>query len=157
MGTRISIAIPVLVITGMVMTAAASAEIYKHVDKEGRITYSNAPMKGAEKLYLDPSPSRSSPKATAPDSFPKVNSKVQKQRDVRRREILETELVAEEKLLVDARQALKEDEANHAAPQISPTQSRHNIVKSAGKVKKLQEQVLLHESNITALKRELVR
>lgn len=138
------------------MTAVASAEIYKHVDKEGRITYSNSPMKGAEKLYLDPSPPRFKPKTATPDSFPKVNSKVQKQRDIKRREILETELATEEKLLADARQALKEGEANHAAPQISSTQSRHNIVKSAGKVKKLQEQVLLHENNITALKRELV-
>jgi len=49
METKISVTIPILIIIGMVMAATAFAEIYKHVDKEGRITYSNTPMKGAKK------------------------------------------------------------------------------------------------------------
>jgi len=152
MGIKISVIIPILIISGMVTTAFA--EIYKHVDKEGRITYSNTPTKGAKRLYLDPAAAQPRPKVTTPEGF-KVARKVQQQRDVKRREILAEELAAEETLLSDARQALKKGEANYQALKVSPAQSRHNVVNSEEQMKKLQEQVLLHENNIVALRREL--
>jgi len=155
MGIKISVIIPILIIIGMA-TTTASAEIYKHVDKEGRITYSNTPTKGAKRLYLDPAAAQPKPAVATPDGFPKVARKVQQQRDVKRREILAEELAAEEKLLSDARQALKKGEASYQAFKAGPAQSRHNVVNSEEQVKKLQEQVLLHENNIVALKRELV-
>lgn len=154
MGIKISVIIPTLIIIGMATTA--SAEIYKHVDKEGRITYSNTPTKGAKRLYLDPAAAQPKPAVATPDGFPKVARKVQQQRDVKRREILAEELAAEEKSLSDARQALKKGEVSHQAFKASPAQSRHNVVNSEEQMKKLQEQVLLHENNILALKRELV-
>lgn len=47
-----------LVITGLTITAAtfafAQTTIYKHVDEQGRVTYSNVPIKGAAILELDP-------------------------------------------------------------------------------------------------------
>ena len=154
MGIKISVIIPILIITSMATTA--SAEIYKHVDKEGRITYSNTLTKDAKRLYLDPAAAQPpKPTVATPDGFPKVARKVQQQRDVKRREILAEELAAEEKLLSDARQALKKDEVNYKALKVSPAQSRHNVVNSEEQRKKLQEQVLLHENNIVALKREL--
>ena len=76
MGIKISVITPILIITGIVMAATVSAEIYKHVDKEGRITYSNTPMNGAKKLYLDPAPAQPKPRVETPDSFPKVARKV---------------------------------------------------------------------------------
>ncbi len=155
MGIKISVIIPILIITGMAMATTAFAEIYKHVDKEGRITYSNTPTKGAKRLYLDPAAAQPKPAVATPDGFPKVARKVQQQRDVRRREILAEELAAEEKLLSDARQVLKKGEANYKALKVSPAQSRHNVANSEEQMKKLQEQVLLHENNIVALKREL--
>ena len=155
MGTKISVITPILIITGMIMAATASAEIYKHADKEGRITYSNTPTKGAKKLYLNPSPAQPRPTVATPDGFPKVARKVQQQRDLKRREILAEELAAEEKLLSDARQALKKGEASYEALKVNPAQSRHNVVSSEEQMKKLREQVLLHENNIVALKREL--
>lgn len=138
------------------MAATAFAEIYKHVDKEGRITYSNTPMKDAKKLYLDPSPPQLKPKVATPDSFPKVTRKVQQQRDLKRREILAEELAAEEKLLSDASLALKQGEASPKILKTSPTQSSGKAINDEEEVKRLQEQVLLHENNIVALKRELV-
>ena len=36
------------------LSVSAHAEIYKHVDAEGRVTYSNVKIKGAKKLYLEP-------------------------------------------------------------------------------------------------------
>ena len=47
-----------LVLTGLTITAAslafAQTTIYKHVDEQGRVTYSNVPIKGAAILELDP-------------------------------------------------------------------------------------------------------
>lgn len=107
----------------------AQGEIYKHVDAQGRVTYSNVPMKGAIKLNLDPLTTVPAPRARAstpsPAGFPRVDNDTQKKRDDTRRKILEEELAAEEKLLGDA-------------------------VKG-----KSREDIELHEKNVSALKKEL--
>lgn len=161
--------VPILVALVTTMAADARAEIYKHVDQDGRITYSNAPMKGAKKLYLEPPLSLPSGKArvATPDNFPKVDGKAQKERDLGRRKILEDELAAEEKLLAEAKQALKEGEENPEVFKVNRvitdkdgkssvvTETRRNVAKYEEKIKKLKEQVVLHEKNIVALKKEL--
>ncbi len=85
---------------------AVHAEIYKHVDTEGRVTYSNVPMKGAVKLNLEPlttvPASRPKTSTASPPGFPKVDGDTQKKRDDTRRKILEEELETEEKLLAEA-------------------------------------------------------
>lgn len=118
-------------IAGLVFLAAncAHAEIYKHVDAQGRVTYSNVPMKGATKLNLEPlntvPASRPKTSVSSPSGFPKVDGDTQKKRDDTRRTILEEELVAEEKLLAESTK-LKDAKA-----------------------------VTLHEKNVAALKKEL--
>lgn len=113
----------------LVSATAAYGEIYKHVDAQGRVTYSNVPIKGATKLNLEPLTTIPAPRAKAsaptPAGFPKVDGDTQKKRDDTRRKILEEELAAEEKLLADAAKG----------------QSR--------------EEIELHEKNISALKKEL--
>ena len=167
--TDIIFCVPILLATAATLTVNAHAEIYKHVDQEGRITYSNAPMRGAKKLDLDPPLSLPSSKARAasPDNFPKVDSRAQKERDLGRRKILEDELAAEEKLLAEAGQALKEGEENPEVFKVNRTitdkdgktsvvtETRRNVAKYDEKIKKLKEQVTLHEKNIVALKKEL--
>lgn len=107
----------------------AHAEIYKHVDEQGRVTYSNVPMKGATKLNLEPlntvPATRSKTSAASPSGFPKVDGDTQKKRDDTRRKILEEELAAEEKMLADA------------------TTQRDATA------------IVLHEKNVAALKKEL--
>jgi len=166
--TKISFFAAIFVVMAATLVANAYAEIYKHVDPDGRITYSNAPMKGAKRLYLDPplSPSAKARVAT-PDNFPKVDSRAQKERDLGRRKILEDDLAAEEKLLAEAGQALKEGEENPEVSKVSRTitdkdgkssvvtETRRNVAKYEEKIKKLKEQVALHEKNIVALKKEL--
>lgn len=44
----------ILMVLLAVACESASAEIYRHVDKEGRITYSATPMKGAKTQNPDP-------------------------------------------------------------------------------------------------------
>ena len=39
-----------LVVMGCLISVSAHAEIYKYVDEDGRITYSNVSRKGAKKL-----------------------------------------------------------------------------------------------------------
>ncbi len=127
------------------------AEIYKSVDAEGHVTYSSVPTKGAKKLGLEPlapptarasrAPTPHSPHASknpSPSDFPRVDSSTQKSRDSVRHKILADELAAEEKLLAEARVSLKQGEA-----------------KPDGKLRALQEEVTLHEKNVSALKTEL--
>lgn len=108
---------------------AVHAEIYKQVDAQGRVTYSNVPMKGAVKLNLEPlntvPATRPKTSVASPPGFPKVDGDTQKKRDDTRRKILEEELAAEEKLLAEA------------TTQKDPTA------------------VTLHEKNVSALKKEL--
>lgn len=115
--------------SAFLLASAAQGEIYKHVDAQGRVTYSNVPIKGATKLNLEPlttvPPPRAKASTPSPAGFPKVDNDTQKKRDDTRRKILEEELAAEEKLLADATRG----------------QSKEGIE--------------LHEKNISALKKEL--
>lgn len=129
--------------------ASVHAEIYKHVDAEGRITFSNIPMKGAVRLDLNrvpvsiPSnapgrgPTARASSTPTPADFPKVDKATQGKRDVLRRQIWQDELGNEEKLLTEARARLAKAEPDKAA--------------------RLREDVLMHEKNIEALKKEMAR
>jgi formylmethanofuran dehydrogenase subunit E len=108
---------------GTTMTTVATAEIYRHVDNSGQVTYTNTRLKGAEKVYLKRKLAKA--KTSAPKNFPRVHRKVQKKRDLKRRNILNDELATEEKLLFNAKQTFKKDD------------------------------VSLHRRNIIALKKEL--
>lgn len=133
--------------------AVAQAEIYKHVDEQGRVTYSNSPIKGAKKLELEPlstvePPAAAKPKTPPPASFPKVDARTQQQRDAMRRKILEEELAAEEKLLAEARQNLTEGEAVRLG-------SEKNYQRYLDRIQGLKDNVALHEKNVAALRKEL--
>lgn len=123
----------------------AQADIYKFVDEDGHVTYSNTARPGAKRIITDraspkPTATSSSPRARAssnptPASFPRVDTATQRQRDDVRRNLLVNELKAEEKLLATARSALSGKQGPDAA--------------------KLTESVRLHEKNIEMLNKEL--
>ncbi|HEY9101479.1 DUF4124 domain-containing protein [Chitinimonas sp.] len=128
------------------LAVPALADIYKQVDAEGRVTFSNIPMKGAQKLDLGPIPltvpgpraKAGGPRASAnpsPVDFPKVDSATQKSRDQTKLQILQDELGNEQKLLDTARQ-------RYAA---SPADARQ------------RDNVTMHEKNIEALRKEIAR
>ena len=149
----------VLVVTLLLAWTYAGAEIYKQVDENGRITYSNIPSKGAQKLNLEPfnTVPASKPKSQSPDNFPRVDSDTQKGRDGKRRQLLESELEQENKALADAKLALSEAEQH---PDAFKTKSGkppflRNVAAYEEKIKPLQESIALHEKNIEALKEEL--
>jgi Domain of unknown function (DUF4124) len=146
-----------LLIFLLVAPLGALAEIYKCVDGEGNVSYTNTKQKGCTAMdiapYREPAPGAPKSRArgnqsTAPANFPNVDSETQKQRDQGRRRILETELANEEKLLADAKRALAEGEIGRGGE--DRTSPLH-----AERLRKLKETVGLHEQNVAALKREL--
>lgn len=141
----------VTVLLGFTPVTVAGKEIYKLVDKDGNITFTNRPTRNAQKINLA-SFSGSANTHTAntvtvtqkPISAPSIKSNAQKERDGTRRQILEKELHSENKLLSDTKQSLS---------QIS--QSNDNL--QDGKIAQLKSKLFLHQRNISALKKELSR
>ena len=121
----------VIVLLGLA-TLSSRAEIYKSVDGDGHVTYSNIPTKGARRLNIGPltAPSRR-------DADFRVDNRTQKMRDEKRYRILREELMTEKERLEKSRQA-------YLGMRGDPERA-----------KKSGEDVLLHEKNIEALEREI--
>ena len=161
----------------------AQSTIYKHVDENGRVTYSNKPMKGATVMELDPintipaapaaaekTAARAMPATltvTKP-SLASVEPQLQRKRDEERRRILENELAQEEQSLASARGALVQEQQNptliaavrtaQLSSEPTPAQMlemRTALDKASGRIRGLQATVAEHEKNIEALKKEL--
>jgi hypothetical protein len=131
----------------LIPNGIAGSTIYKHVDKDGNITFTNRPIPNAEKISIA-SFSRESVSQSRPQSasnLPKVKDSTQNDRDLARRKILEKELVTEEKLFADTQNSLD---------QISIGSDINN---STEKVVQLKNKLFLHQRNISALKKELGR
>lgn len=152
---------PLSILCGaLACSGIACAEIYKHVGKDGRVTYSSEPVKGARKLQLEPLNTVPAPKARSNSSesstgFPRVDKATQNQRDDRRRNILEDELASERTALEEAREKLK---VAQDTPEVYRTQSGQifrNVAQHDENVRLAQEAVQAHEDNIKALQTEL--
>lgn len=135
--------------------AAAQAEVYKYVDAQGHVTYTNVPTKGAQRVQLTPlssyRPSEMPGKRRAEassDIGAKVDSGTQKQRDSGRRKILEQELSNEQKALAEAEKALADGKAVRHG-------NEKNYQKYLDRVKGLQDNVTTHQKNIAAIRQEL--
>ena len=105
-------------ISSLSMHQFAYADIYKHVDADGRVTYSNVKIKGATKINLEPADtnfgtkpageSSQAPKKASPSNFPSVDANTQKNRDSARKQILLSELETEKEALAQGLQSLYE-------------------------------------------------
>lgn len=156
-----------LIATIVGFNTLANAEIYKTVDAEGRVTYSNVKIKGGKKLDIEPADTsfggsnegapRSTPnvKKPTPASFPKVDDQTQNQRDGKRKEILQAELNAEKEALAKAKQAQIDGAANPEVYKNAQGQTFRNVPKYQEKMKTLQQDVDTHQRNVDLLNREL--
>jgi hypothetical protein len=150
----------------------AFAEIYKRVDADGRITYSNIKTKGATRLEFDPdanniandrqknsskssNSSASNQRTPTPEGFPKVDKNTQNQRDGKRQEILQNELDSEKVALEDAKKAYAEGEAKPEIYKTANGATMRNVPKFQEKMKSLQDDVDSHENNIKLLQKEI--
>ncbi len=135
------------------LSLCVQAEIYKFIDDQGNVTYTNMPRPGARKLDLDvsPPPKATSPKDTtagkkpagsvsspSPVYFPRVDPNTQRRRDDMRRQLLMEELASEQRNLDAARRALANASRQPGAD-----------------LNKLADGVRLHEKNIEMLNKEL--
>ena len=159
-----------LLCTALAFGSAAHAEIYKRVDKDGHVTYSSEPLKGARKLHLEPLPTlpptpRAAPprniernterKQASEEGFPRVDSATQSRRDDKRRSILEDELATEQKALEEAREQLKVAQDTPQTYTGADGRTYRNMAKYEENVQAAQENIRMHENNIQALQTEL--
>jgi len=144
-------------------TGVATAEIYKKVDENGHVTYSNVPIKGGVKLNVEPPVStapdtpaaRSRAKTPTPANFPRVDRETQTKRDDKRKQILLEELETEKKALEDARVAYTEGAAVPEVFRTKDGKTRRNVAKYDEKMQRLKAEVEAHERNIELLQKEL--
>lgn len=164
----------IFILSALTLSFAAQAAIYKHVDANGNVTYSNVKIKGGKKLALEPADtsfgtknndsdemprSKGATSKATPSNFPKVDADTQKQRDNSRKEILLSELQSERIALEDAKIAYDEGKSN---PEVfrrknadGTSRTFRNVPKFQEKMKRLQETVDAHQRNIELLEKEI--
>jgi len=151
--------------------AQAQGAVYKCVDEQGRVEFTDTGRKGCKALdlpgYAPPPPPRASapipavrplnpqqgavPAATpaaTPASFPRVDSAQQRARDDDRRDILNDELRAEQKKLADLRRDFNNGEPERQG-------NERNYAKYQERVASMRDEIGRTERNIEALQREI--
>jgi hypothetical protein len=138
----------------------AQAEIYKYIDENGQVTFTDVPRKGqrASKVYGLPASPRalardggaSRPRVATPSpvSFPRIDAGTQKRRDDLRRTVLDEELATERRNLEEARRQLAL--AERPLPGERPTDAAYQ-----SRLKRLRDAVENHERNIGAIQKEI--
>ncbi|QBJ78671.1 DUF4124 domain-containing protein [Aquitalea sp. USM4] len=139
----------------------AHAEVYKYIDANGNVTFTNVPIKGAKPMHLAPlstyggsgsgkgKAAASGKSASTPDGYPSVDNGTQTKRDEGRRKILENELANEQKALADAQKAYTDGAATRNGDET------RNYQKYLDRVQKLKDAVTERQKNVDALRREL--
>jgi hypothetical protein len=151
-------------------TPLAHADVYKCVDGDGRLTYTNNPTssRGCTLLSTEqpvssvPAPARA-PQATTPPTFPRVAPDTQRARDDTRRQVLQKELTDEQDALAEALQMLAEEEKRDApedrnvrrTTQDGRSYSSINPAKTEARLQPFRDKVELHQRNVEALQREI--
>lgn len=141
----------------LILAAPAQAEIYKYVDENGQVTFTDVYRKGATRIVLPgaPAPLPSAPKAPrkasynpSPADFPRIDAGTQKRRDDIRRQVLEDEIAGERRNAEEARRQLQLGERLLPGERASDSTYQN-------RVKKLQATVQQHEQNVVSIQREL--
>ena len=145
-----------LVVTGQ----PVQAEIYKYIDENGQVTFTDVPRKGqrADKVYGLPSSPRSLSSSGgsgarrvsmhSPVDFPRIDTGTQKRRDDIRRTVLEEELATERRNLEEAKQQL-------ALAERPMPGERNSDSGYQARIKRLRDAVENHERNIAAIQKEI--
>jgi HAMP domain-containing protein len=165
---RIVFVLPALLPFLLAAGAQAQSVVYRCVDKEGRVLYTDTnggnckvvdsinsgtisaapPAPRAPAVSMRQGAGRSAPTAASPASFPRVDNATQRARDDDRREILNEELRAEEKKLAD----LKRD-FNNGEPERQGNEK--NYAKYQERVAQMRDDIGRAEKNVEAIRREI--
>ena len=146
----------VWLLAGCCVALPVRAEIYKHVDASGVVSYTDYPVAGAKVLHIGNGgaswkPAHKGhrrPSGVSAINIPRIDAATQSQRDSLRHSVLESERATEEQSLSKARAELGSGEV------LRPGEHRDSPV-YLDRVHKLEEAVRLHQDNVEALGREL--
>lgn len=139
------------------LAAPAQAEIYKYVDENGQVTFTDVYRKGAKRIELPgapvplPSGGKMQKRASfnpSPTDFPRIDVGTQKRRDDIRRQVLQDEIDSERKNADEARRQLALGE------RLQPGE-RATDPSYLNRVNKLRATVQQHEQNIASIQREI--
>ncbi len=159
----------------LLLVLPAQAEIYKRVDVDGRITYSNVKTDNSVRLKIGqvapkkvtPNQPQAATKQTSPSrhttkkqaNYSKVSQYTQRRRDETRRSILLDELDVEKQALIEAKNALTTGKSN---PEVYRRRNAdgsystfRNVPKYRAKVEKLQSELAMHQRNVELLEKEI--
>ena len=141
----------------LLLPLSAQAEIYKYVDENGQVTFTDVYKKGAKRIDLPgaPAPLSTGNKAPrrasynpSPADFPRIDASTQKRRDDIRRQVLQDEIAGERRNADDARRQLALGERLQPGERATDTTY-------LTRVNKLRATVQQHEQNVSAIQREL--
>jgi hypothetical protein len=148
---------PIAFIFCLILAAPAQAEIYKYVDENGQVTFTDVYRKGAKRLDIPgaPAPLPSGGKAPrkasynpSPADFPRIDADTQKRRDDIRRQVLEDEIASERRNADEARRQLALGERLQPGERATDTTY-------LSRVSKLRSTVQQHDQNVISIQREL--
>ena len=159
----------------LLSTASSAQQIYKHIDAQGKVTYSSEPIKGGKKVDLPPLTTITLPKPPEPKAEPKVDTKVDSKTapkpaaeadKAQRVKQLQESISQEEKALELAKLKAKEGdvpEFTHTSKTVigkngkptNLTEIRDNPGAYEEKMKRLNGEVTAHEKKLAGLKAEL--
>lgn len=154
-------------LVALILPLTGHTAIYKHVDENGQVTYSNVKITGGKKIDLEPADtsfgtkarsepsSKASSKESTPKDFPKVDTDTQKKRDSDRKKILRAELESEKQALAAAKQAYDEGKKNPETFRNANGGIGRNVPKYQEKMKRLQAEVDVHQRNVELLEKEI--
>jgi hypothetical protein len=161
-------AIRLALAAGLLLSGAVQAQttVYKCVDAQGRVEFTDTGKKGCKALdlpgYIPAPPERRGPApgvprasnpapaaaAPSPANFPRVDTSQQRARDDDRRGILTEELRAEEQKLADLRKVFNNGEPERQG-------NERNYAKYQERVAQMRDDISRTERNIEALRREI--
>jgi len=141
----------------LILAAPAQAEIYKYVDENGQVTFTDVYKKGAKRIDLPSAPTpppaaTSAPRRASynpsPTDFPRIDPNTQRNRDDIRRQVLQDEISGERRNADEARRQMQLGE--RLQPGERATDSTY-----LNRVKRLRSALEQHEQNVTSIQREL--
>ncbi len=150
----------ILFLLAMALSMQVQAEIYKYIDENGQVTFTDVARKGqrAEKVYGLPSSPRSLSHGgssgtkrvsmPSPVDFPRIDTGTQKRRDDIRRTVLDEELSTERRNLDEAKRQL-------ALAERPLSGERNSDSSYQTRLKRLRDAVENHERNIVAIQKEI--
>lgn len=155
-------------IFGLILVAQPCvADIYKYVDANGVVTYTNVLpdtrrksqliISGPKNTSTEPSikPAKPLSANASPSDFPKVDQHTQQQRDNKRKEILKTELSQEKQALEATLQQYEEAKNTPEVYRNAKGNTFRNVAKYDEKLRLFEAEIQAHERNIELLNKEL--